>query len=912
MKSIAIRLVVVACLFPLLLTAVNAEEIPSPSSPQAVAPGGSAGFGIPYYGGTTGVQGGGGTFGYNGGTGAPPVAGPQGRPYGQPVFGAAGSPAGKPAAVTGTAVQSAPGQPSLQPALPPQQLPAGKNLPGEAPEGAPKPRKEAVTEEKAPAPSRGRGIGEPEYSLVEKTLNAREVVKGAEIPAPSLDAIEQFGYSFFRPDASDFSPLTDIPVGPDYVVGPGDTIVVNAWGSLEGTFPLEVNRSGEVVLPKVGPVKVWGLPFGKLQENIRGHLARVYRDFQINVNMGKLKLMKIYIVGEVQSPGDYNVSSLSTVINALSAAGGPTKTGSLRTIQVKRGGKVAETVDLYDFFLSGDKSRDIRLLPGDTVFVPVIGPVVGVAGNVKRPAIYELKGEKTLKDLLVLADGLLPTGYLQRVQISRVAAHEKKVVADFSIDPGKGGASIDEMTARVPIQDMDVVRIFTIDTTLRGYVRLEGHVLRPGDYALKPGMRVSQLLGEASLLPEYYDGAAGITRLLPPDYQPEKFAFNPAKALAGDPQNDIELKEFDVVHIFSRWDMEEMPRVKIYGEVQRPGEYRLFRNMTVRDLVIMAGNPKLTAYLKRADINRITHSGESVTSSAITLNLGEALHNNPKDNIVLQPFDELYVRRIPNWAEETERHITLKGEFKFPGEYPIYKGEKLSTVIERAGGFTDRAYLKAAKFTRVAIQELQQKRMNEVIAKTEQEILKKEAEIASVAASKEELEATRAALESLKHSVELLKSAKAEGRLVIHLADLADFRNGPYDVEVQGGDVLEVPQIPNAVNVLGQVYNPTSLIPVEREDVAYYLDKAGGPTRDAEKGDIYVVRADGTVLSRQQVSMFRSLFFNGFMSTKLDPGDTVVVPQRFEKVAWVRDIKDIATILGQLALAAGVIVAAGL
>lgn len=778
----------------------------------------------------------------------------------------------------------------------------------------------AIRSEDVAAKTQAVGADQVDLSAIEKSVVAEEAGGDPTHPQPyTVKNLTQFGYSFFRSSAAGFAPLTDIPVGPDYVIGPGDRIILNLWGSVEGTHELEVNRSGEIVLPRVGNVKVWGITFERLPGAIKASLSKIFKDFDLNVTMGKLRVNKVYIVGEVKTPGDYNLSPLSTVINALTASGGPLKTGTLRNIQVKRGGKVVETVDLYDFFLKGDKSRDIRLQSGDTIFVPVIGRVAGIAGNVKRPAIYELKDEKNLGDLIALAEGFLPTGYLQRVQISRVDAHEKKMVADFNIDPKEGGKSLDQIVQNIKIQDMDIVKVFPIDATLRDHVRLDGYVLRPGIYALQPHMRLSNLLLQDNLLPEYYTDAAEITRLYPPDYHPEKIFVNIAKALAADPEHDVELKEFDEVRIFSRWEMEEMPKVRVNGEVQRPGEYRLFANMTVRDLLLVAGNPKITAYKKNAEINRIAQTGGAVSSFPIVINLEEAVKGNPKDNLVLAPFDELSIRRIPNWAEEKERYVTLQGEFRFPGVYPIYRGEKMSALIERAGGFTEKAHLRAAKFTRVPIRELQQKRMEELVITTEQEILKKQAEVASIASSKEELEATKASLESLQRSIALLKVAKAEGRLVIHLDKLDKFKGSPYDVELMGGDLLDVPQQSNAVSVLGQVYNPTSFIPVNNEDVAFYLEKAGGTTRNAEESDIYIVRADGTVFSRQQSSFGiswsdsqRRWTFGGFMSTPLEPGDTVIVPQRVERVAWMREIKDMALILGNLALAAGVIVAAGL
>jgi polysaccharide biosynthesis/export protein len=795
----------------------------------------------------------------------------------------------------------------------PQSAPKGDLSPN-VPEGA-KPETMGKT-----SPVTAAAPEKSEVSPLEKILSQGE--KGADKSTPQpyqSQLLSQFGYSFFRPSAAGFAPLTDIPVGPDYVIGPGDRIILNLWGSVEGTHELEVTRSGEIVLPRVGSVKVWGITYSRLPEVIKAALGKAFKDYDLNVTMGKLRVIKVFVVGEVRAPGDYNLTPLSTLINALSAAGGPLKSGTLRNVQIKRSGKIVETVDLYDFFLKGDKSRDIRLQPGDTIFVPVIGRVAGIAGNVKRPAIYELKEEKNLDDLIGLAEGFLPTGYLQRVQISRVVAHEKNVVADFNIDPKEAGKSLEQITRSIAVQDMDIVRIFPIDTTLRGHVRLDGYVLRPGDYALQPGMRLSRLLLPDNLLQEYYRDAAEITRLYPPDYHPEIFFVEIAKAVAGDPAHDLELKEFDRVKVFSRWEMEEMPKIKVSGEVQRPGEYRLFNNMTVRDLIREAGNLKITAYTRNAEINRITRTGEKAKSFPIIVNLEEVMKGNPKDNLLLNPFDELTVRKIPNWSDEKERYVTLQGELQFPGVYPIYKGENISSIIERAGGFTDKAYPLGAKFTRRSLQEEQQKRMDEIIARTEQDILKKQGELASLASSKDELEATRASLEGLMKGLEKLKGVKAEGRLVIRLTQLDKFKNSNFDVELEGGDTLMIPRTPQSVNVLGQVYNPTSIVYAQGKNASYYLDKSGGSTRDAEESEMYIVRTDGSVISRQQNAFgFRwddnadTWNFGTFLSTKLEPGDTLIVPQRLERIAWMREIKDITTILSQIALTAGIVVAAGL
>lgn len=733
---------------------------------------------------------------------------------------------------------------------------------------------------------------------------------GTEKAAPQefkVKNLRQFGYSFFRPESQGFAALTDVPVGPDYQLGTGDRISVTLWGSIEGNYEFEINRSGEISLPKIGAVKLAGITFGQLPEFLNGQFAKVFRDFQLSVTMGKLRLIKVYLVGEVKAPGDYNISSLSTLLNALSLAGGPTRSGSLRSISIKRDGKVVETVDLYDFFLKGDKSRDIRLQAGDTVFVPSIGPVAGLAGNVRRPAIYELKNEKTLRELLALADGIVPTGYLQRLQISRVEAHDKKIVTDVNLDPKEAEKTIDGLTASIPIKDMDLVKIFPINGVLRGYARLEGYVLRPGDYALQSGMRVDRLLSQDNLLPEYYTEAGQIIRLYPPDLHPEVLYFNVSQALGNDPAHNLELHEFDTVRIFSRWEMEEMPKVRIAGEVQKPGDYRLFNNMRVRDLLMFAGNTKTTAYLKDAEIARINKTAASVSSYPIVIDLSEALKGNPQHNIPLVQHDELTIRKIPNWSDENERYITLKGEFVFPGTYPVYKGEKLSSVIRRAGGFSPKAYFNGSKFTRASVRELQQKRMDEFISAAELEVNSKITEMAAIASTQEELMSAKATLEGVRRNLQQLRASRAEGRMVIRLQPMDKFANSPYDIEVMGGDVLEVTQPTNSISVLGRVYNPTSFIFMEGASVGRYLDLAGGMTRDSDEAEIYVVRADGSIFSRQQYSSLGALFGNGFMGEDIASGDVIVVPQRFEKTAWMRNFKDITTIMSQIAITAGTV-----
>jgi protein involved in polysaccharide export with SLBB domain len=588
----------------------------------------------------------------------------------------------------------------------------------------------------------------------------------------------------------------------------------------------------------------------------------------------------------------------------------------LRRISLLKGGKLVQQIDLYDMFLSGDRSKDVRLDNGDTLFVPVIGPVVAVAGEVKRPGIYELIEKTMLPQVLATAGGITAAGDTGRIQVERIEGNSARIALDYE----PKGEPLDAGLAGVEMFDRDMVKVFPVNEAVRRVVSLDGNVARPGEYQFRAGMRITDVIPSfTALLPDSYLEAGEVTRLVPPDLHREILSFNLRKALEGDPADNLLLQEQDTVKIYSRWDMQEKPTVSINGQVVNPGTYDFYPRMTVRDLVTAAASLKRNASLSNAELTRIAVKSGKAEATRISVDLDKALAGDPQQNMELQPDDVLIVRGIVDWLEATDRFVTLGGEVKYPGVYSIAKGERLSSVIARAGGYSDKAYLKGAKFTRKAVQESQQKRMDEVIVRTEKDILQKQGELAALSASKEELDATRAALEGLMKGLEKLRSIKAEGRVVIHLASLDELRKGPYDLELQGGDSLEIPQTPSVVSVMGQVYNQTTLIFMPAKNVGFYLKKSGGPTSDAEEDEMYLIRADGSVMSRQQSSAgirwdedARSWTFGGFMSTTMEPGDTLVVPQRLERIAWMRNIKDITTILSQIALTAGVVLAAGL
>jgi protein involved in polysaccharide export with SLBB domain len=753
---------------------------------------------------------------------------------------------------------------------------------------------------------------EEQGSRIEKSFSKKVSTMLDKTEAePMRRELKQFGYDFFKNSLQMTNAIDAMPAATDYQLGPGDVLNLNVWGAVNLRQELIVSRNGDVTIPKVGPVRVWGLPFDKAQAAVKEALSHSYRNFEMSLTLGKLRSIQVYVVGEVEAPGNYPVSSLATVINALAAAGGPSQNGSLRTIRITRGNQTVATVDLYDMLLSGDRNKDVQLQNGDTIFVPVIGSVVAVAGEVRRPAIYELNGKTTLAEMLQMAGGVAASGSLGRIQIERIENNSSRIALDYSLKSSDPKIEL----GTVELKDRDMVKVFPVQTAVRQVVVLKGNVQQTGEYQFRPSMRLTDLIPSTqTLLPESYLDSVEITRMSPPDYRRELITVSLRRALAGNQGDNLLLQEQDTVKVFSRWEMEEKPRVAVNGAVINPGQYDYFPGMSVRDLVTAAGSTKRNAFFAQAELSRVVITGDKAQSTRVQLDLGKALAGDPAHNLALQIDDVLIVRGVTDWQEATDKFVMLKGEVRFPGAYSLARGERLSSLINRAGGYTDKAYLRGAKFTRRSARESQQKRMDEIVIKSEKDILQKQAAVASVAASKEELEATKAALDSLMKSVERMKELKAEGRVVMRLSSVEELKKGSYDVELEGGDQLEIPPRPGVVSILGQVYNPTSFIYLAGQDVDSYLAKAGGPVNDADPSEMYIIRADGTVFSRQQSSFGiqwsdagRYWSFGSFLSSPLEPGDALVVPQKLDRISWVREIKDITQILANVALSAGTV-----
>jgi polysaccharide export outer membrane protein len=641
-------------------------------------------------------------------------------------------------------------------------------------------------------PSRVQQIGGLSQSSAQSLALAQRqgVLQGVlDQPNPSYlgpfgTPLRQYGYAMFAANVSTFAPVDDIPVGPDYVLGPGDDLTINVWGAIDSTMIRTVDRNGRIVLPKVGDLRIWGLTFSQADRLIRDELARYFRGFSTSVTMGRLRTVSVHVVGEVCQPGVYTLSSLATVTNALYSAGGPTKLGSLREVRLLRSNIQVARIDLYDFLQRGDRARDYRLESGDTIFVPTVGDVVAVAGEVKRPAIYEVQTGARLADVVTLAGGVTPTSYLKRVQIVRALPNAERSTLDVDLTAHylKGDEANNPL-----INAGDLVLIHPADPRVYNIVKVEGAVRYPGAYELKPMMRIGQLLPAEKLLPEAYTERVEVARRRP-DLTMEVVAVDLKKAWSGDPSQDL----------------------------------------------------------------------------------------------LLKPLDEVTVRTELRAA----RTVTLNGQVVRPGIYTIADGEKLSSVLERAGGLTDRAFPKGAVFTRASLRKIEQEQLDAFLKTQEQRMLAT-ASTTIVGAEKEEVAAQQQALQARREALRLLSSKVVVGRMVLHLDQPGRLKTSENDVILIDGDALSVPEPPDSVLVIGAVRSSTSVKHKEGAGVDYYINRVGGYSKEADKKDAHIVKADGSA-----ISSFTNI-------RTIEPGDTVIVPPKEEeKIRTLPTVRDIAQTIG--------------
>ena len=507
---------------------------------------------------------------------------------------------------------------------------------------------------------------------------------------------ERFGLEVFRNTANDPEAIPmDLPVGPSYVVGPGDSLSIDLWGGVSQRLPRTVDREGRVALPEVGPVLISGRTLGEAQEIVQRALRAQFRDVSADVSLLRLRSVRVYVVGDVISPGAYDVSSLSTPLNALFVAGGVTPQGSLRRLQHYRGKQLIEEVDAYDLLLHGIRGDLQRLENGDSLMVPPLGPIVTVEGMVRRPAVYELRDEKTLLDVLDLSGGILPAGALRHVEVQRLVAHDKRTMLTLDLSPNGDADSVKKQLDSFKINDGDEIHIFPIASYNEDAIYVQGHVLRPGRYSYKEGMKLSDLIGSyKDLLPEPAPHYAEIVRLNAPDFHPSVESFDLSVALAN-PASAPKLQPLDTLRVFSRFDFEPAPEIWIGGEVRAPGKYRTSGQAHLRDAVYLAGGITQDALLDSAQLFRTQPDG---TMKILSVDLREALAGNPVDNILVQPRDRLLVHRNPTRVDPPT--VYIKGEVAKPGRYPLTTNMRVEELVRVAGGLKRSAYAESADLAR--------------------------------------------------------------------------------------------------------------------------------------------------------------------------------------------------------------------
>jgi polysaccharide export outer membrane protein len=727
------------------------------------------------------------------------------------------------------------------------------------------------------------------------------------------EGAKPFGYDLFEGVPSTFAPVRDIQVPIDYVVGPGDTFNVQLYGNETGSYVLTVGRDGRINFPKLGPILVSGMGFDAARAALEHRVAQQLIGTQVSVTMGDLRSIRVFVLGEAEKPGSYTVSGLSTMTNALFVSGGVKRIGSLRNIELKRNGRLVSVLDLYDLLLHGNTSADRQLMPGDVIFIPPIGATATVYGAVRRPAIYELKNERTAAQLVEMAGGLSPDADGSVAQLEHIQGSRLREMRDIDLTLSAG--------RNAELTNGDKLRIPAIRPTLENSVVLSGDVFRPGAFQYRAGLRLTDILGSFDdLRPNADLHYIMIRREVPPDEKVEVISVDLERALAArgtaaDPQLRPRDKiiAFDLTASRARIVAPIIDDLRlqasaakpaqivfINGEVRAPGRYPLEVEMRVSDLIRAGGSLDDSAYTGEAELTRYeVVDGKERQTSLIPVNLAAIRRGEPGADAQLQPYDVLVIKQTPQW--ETPGNIVVSGEVRYPGRYPIHRGETLSSALIRSGGPTDLAFLNGAVFIRQELKEREREQLEILSNRLQSDLaaLSLEALTTSAATNGSGGAGAAQGLAVGQQLIEQLRNTKPVGRLVINVQQVIKGPPGGLgDVLLRSGDMLLIPKRTQEITILGEVQSPTSHIyqaGLSRDD---YIGKSGGTTQKADRKRIYVVRANGDV-----VAGGRSGWFRRTQSVEIQPGDTIVVPLDTERVRGLPLWTSVTTIIYNLAVA---------
>ncbi len=710
-------------------------------------------------------------------------------------------------------------------------------------------------------PSRSNRTSNSQFSPASEVEQVRPPEPATEfqmfVNASTGHMLPIFGTWLFNSVPSTFAPVDHIPVSADYVLGPGDEINLRIWGQISADEKLVVDRQGNVFVPQVGRVNVIGLPFSRLSETLKTNIGRVFRNFELSVDMGDLRSIQVFVMGRAHRPGSYTVSSLSTLVNALFASGGPSPEGSMRSIQVRRSGRTVTTFDLYDLLLHGDKSKDIALQPGDVIFIPSAGPRVAIAGSVETAAIYEIGVHNTLGDVLAFAGGPSSIAAAQQVVLQRV--NHRSTLESQNVD-------LDDTGLCTPVQDGDIISLLQVVPKFEKTVAVKGNVADPVRLPWRPGMKISDAIPDkqALLTRDYWrehnrlsSGSAGFKEIA------KARDSSLAAAVSGDKtavtrefrsKNDVQLSAPEI-----NWK---------YAAIERQDPQTLATRLLAFDLgkVVIDKDATEDLALEPGDVITIFSSADFVTPQA-----------------------------------EQTRFVRLEGEVKMAGIYSAKPGDTLRDLIIRAGGLTEKAYVYGAQFTRESTRREQEKRLSDYVDRVEREMDNSSSGLAGQTISAEQEATLRLSMQSQRVALERLRDRAATGRIVLALKPEMTGPESFPPLPLENGDRLVIPSTPSTVSVIGTVYNESTFLHRPELDVKSCLQEAGGPTRYADRTHTFIIRADGSVVSKGKHS--------GFDTLPVYPGDTIVVPTNALKSSKTRSLLEASQMASGFGLSAAALTA---
>jgi polysaccharide biosynthesis/export protein len=755
----------------------------------------------------------------------------------------------------------------------------------------------------------------------ETDLDRRRMALDTTMLRPPDPGPPIFGRELFRRATAQFDPVSVGPVPPDYRVGPGDQVVLVITGGVELAYELTVSREGWIVIPDVGRVMVNGRTMEGVRDVLFQRLSQVYSGIRpgpdattfFDVTLGRLRVNEIFVIGDVERPSSYAVSSLGTVLTALYYAGGPARTGSFREAVVNRGGETVARIDLYDYLVRGRTEGNVRLEHGDIVFVPVADGRVEVSGAVVRPGFYEFRPGEDLREVLRFAGGVEPRAELRRVQIERVLPVEER-------GPGRDRAILDVPVGRlddpsaepIPLREGDRITVFAVLDEVGNEVRVSGGVWRPGTYAVAEGTRLWDVIERAGgLLPDVVEGRAQIQRLQD-DWTRRLIPAPLTRDEVGQPLENPVLQGRDEVYIYAARDLREDRQVSIGGWVREPGVYPFTEQMTIADLILQAGGLRTGAYLQEVEVSRVIMAQERTETltesfgvpldSALVFDRSRAdggrspsseLSRTRAAGFPLQNLDAVYVRRAPGF--DPQEGVVISGEVVLPGPYSISRrGERLSDLIERAGGLTREAYPEGFQLWRLRDEDVEREtdpararaRLAGLAGVTPDAeggpvADERRRELEEEIAREQNPDRLRRLQRELDEIRELERRAAAEEaplvrtRVGIDLISVLRDPNSPGNVLIHPNDSIHVPSFIPTVDVRGAVAAPTKVLYRPGASFDYYIRQAGGYVEDANEKRVRLQFANGEVATRGR----RFLLIGGGIA-RPDPGSVITVPEK--------------------------------